>query len=163
MAGLFTAYFESEHQVLGQLLKKCRPPSGDVDVVAFDVFRRRLLQRIAAEERVLFPALVAKLGRRPLYRSALAKDHAGLVAICAPTPHREWVDGLWEQLDFHHAIEMADAGFCAQCDEFLGEEGDAVLAEAAALPQIDVPPFEEDQGVRRRIAELLVATGIESK
>lgn len=158
MAGPFTAYFEAEHEELGRLLQQSLRKKGDVDLTWFDAFRRRLLQRIAVEERVLFPALEARLGRRLLYRSGLTKDHRGLVAICAPTPHAEWVDGLWEQLEFHHAIEMGAEGFCVQCDDVLADQAALVLARAATLPTVIVAPFEEGHGVRDRIAELLAQT-----
>jgi|APLak6261679142_1056127.scaffolds.fasta_scaffold00124_16 hypothetical protein len=160
MAGPFTAYFESEHRRLGRLLKRALPATGDVATDRFDEFRRALLQRIAVEERVLFPALEKKLGRQPLYRRALARDHGGLVAICAPTPHREWVDGLWEQLEYHHAIELGDEGFCAQCDDALGRSATTVLRRAAGLPTIEVPAYGDGLILRQRIAELLVATGV---
>lgn len=157
MAGPFTAYFEAEHEELGRLLRRSLPRTGEVDLTYFDAFRRRLLQRIAVEERVLFPALEAR-GARLLYRPGLARDHRGLVAICAPTPHREWVDGLWEQLEFHHAVEMGAEGFCVQCDEFLSPDAAVVLARAATLPTVIVAPFEEGHRVRDRIAELLEQT-----
>lgn len=158
MAGPFTAYFEAEHDELGRLLRKSLAPRRDVDPTWFDAFRRRLLQRIAVEERVLFPTLERRVGRSLLYRPGLTKDHRGLVAICAPTPHREWVDGLWEQLEFHHAIEMGAEGFCVQCDVVFADQAALVLARAATLPSVIVAPFEEGHGVRDRIAELLAQT-----
>ena len=40
-----------------------------------EAFRRRLLRRVAIEEQIFLPALVAKLGHAPLYRGALTHDH----------------------------------------------------------------------------------------
>lgn len=162
MGGPFTAWFEAEHVALGAQLRSCVSPGGAVDLVRFDAFRQRLLQRIAVEEKVLFPALIARLHGVPLYRRAVTKDHGGLVSLCAPHPSREWIEGLWEQLTAHHRVEMTEGGFCAQCDEALGTEAPALFARARALPVVVLPATGPGHTVRQRITELLVATGLSS-
>ncbi len=154
--GVFTEYFATEHRALQELLDASLQ-GGTLDPVRVDMFRRRLLQRIAVEEQVLLPALVAKLGRAPLYREALTHDHAGLVALCAPTPQQDWVDGLWEQVEAHHRVEMAEDGFCAQCDAFLGADAEVLLRRAAEVKPVELPSGDT---VRARIIELLERTGM---
>jgi hypothetical protein len=153
LMGVFSEYCEAEHRVLDRLLHS-------TDAEGLDAFRRRLLRRVAIEEQIFLPALVAKLGHPPLYRGALTHDHAGLVALCAPTPQQgEWVEALWEQIQLHHSIEMADEGFCAQCDALLTADAATLLARADAMPEIELPP---DGEVRARIQELLARVGLPS-
>lgn len=160
MAGPFTAYFESEHRRAMRLLARCRSTGGELLLERFDEFRRTLLQRIAVEEKVFFPALVERLGHVPRYRRALTRDHADLVALCAPTPQKEWVDGLGEQLEYHHAVELGPEGFCLECDGLLGEQASAVIRRAAALEPVDVPPYTDGPALRGCISRLLVSVGV---
>lgn len=160
MAGPFTAYFETEHRRAMRLLARCRSTDGLVLRERFDEFRRALLQRIAVEEKVIFPALTNALGRTPPYRRALTRDHADLVALVAPTPQREWVDGLGEKLEYHHAVELGPEGFCWDCDGLLGRTSSTVLRAAATLEPVDVPPFADGKALHECISRLLVSVGV---
>ncbi|MFZ5441963.1 MAG: hemerythrin domain-containing protein [Myxococcota bacterium] len=160
MRGPFSSWFDAEHRALGKLIRKSLPEEGGVDIEAFDAFRRKLVQHIAAQEKVFFPALISHMGHEPLYRGALSKDHGGLVSACVVTPSREWVEELWRLLEVHHTVERGDDGFARQCDHYLSHEATELLARAEALPVIPMPPFETGPGLRKRIAELLVATGL---
>ena len=160
MRGPFSSWFDAEHRALGKLIRKSLPDEGGVDIEAFDAFRRKLVQHIAVQERVFFPALISRMGHEPLYRGALTKDHGGLVSACVPTPGREWVQELWNLLEVHHTVERADDGFARHCDHHLGHEAKELFEKADALPPIELPPFETGPGLRRRIAELLVAAGL---
>lgn len=161
MPGLITAHFAATHLELDAALRACLRQPGEVDVARFDVFRHLLLRHIAQEERVLFPALIRKLGHPPLFRNALRKDHAGLASLCVPLPDREWVDNLGELFEHHSAIEEAPGGFYALCDEVLAEEAGALLALADALPPLKLAPFNAGPWVRSLLVDVLQVTGIE--
>lgn len=161
MPGLISAHFARTHLELEAALRACLRQPGKVDVARFDVFRHLLLRHIAQEEKVLFPALIAKLGRPPLFRNALRKDHAGLAALCVPLPDREWVDNLGELFEHHCAIEEGPGGFYELCDEALTEEAGAVLAAADALAPLKLAPFNAGPWVRTLLVDVLKITGIE--
>jgi hypothetical protein len=162
MSAAISAHFAATHQQLDVALRACLGEPGQVDVKAFDDFRHRLLRHIAQEEKVLFPALIKKLGNPPLFRNALRKDHAGLAALCVPLPEREWVENLSELFEHHSAIEEAAGGFYALCDEVLGADAAEVIAAAEALPPLVLAPFNRGPWVRALLGEVLRATGIEA-
>ena len=162
MSGLISTHFAATHQQLDAALRACLREPDAVDVKGFDDFRHLLLRHIAQEEKVLFPALIAKLGHPPLFRNALRKDHAGLAALCVPQPEREWVENLGELFAHHSAIEEAAGGFYELCDAVLGAEAKKVIATCEALPALRLAPFNRGPWVRALLGEVLRATGIES-
>lgn len=161
MPGLISAHFAQTHLQLDAALRGCLLEPGKVEVARFDVFRRLLLRHIAQEEKVLFPALIRKLGHPPLFRNALRKDHAGLASLCVPMPDREWVENLGELFQHHASIEEGPGGLYELCDEVLADEAAEVLAAAEALPQLKLAPFNAGPWVRTLLAEVLKATGID--
>lgn len=161
MPGPLSSHFVGTHALLDQALRDCLCRPGQVDVPAFDRFRRLLLRHIAQEERVLMPALTKKLGGPPLFRNALRKDHAGFAALCVPLPEREWVENLGELFAHHAALEEGPGGLYERCDEVLRDEAARVIAAADALPPIELAPFNGGPWVRELLAEVLRATGID--
>jgi hypothetical protein len=158
MPGSFADYFEDEHQVTLVLVARCCPPGGGVDVRAFEQFRQRLLQHIAREERVVLPALEAKLGHTPRWRRLLTQDHVALVKLCVVRPDRDWVEGLSGLLEFHRGQELKAHGLIAACDALLPRE---VLSRALALPPVQVPTLASDgRDVPLRLDRALRATGL---
>ncbi len=159
MTGVIAAHFigtrEQLQKALGATLR-----AGKVDVGAFDLFRRRLLQQIAEEERVILPALTQCLGGPPLYRAALRHDHAGLATLCAPLPERESVENLRELFAQHSAVEEAAGGLYEMADQLLGARAATVLAGARALPQVKLTPFNGGPWVRELLSEVLRAAGL---
>lgn len=144
--------------MLSGAFEKClRSPV--VDVAQFDVFRRLLLHRIAAEERILFPALLQKLGHPPLARDALRKDHAGLAALCVPLPDREWIEHLGSQLESHVGVEE---GLYEWSDEVLRGEAGPLIAALQALPPLKLTPFHAGRWGRQLLTDALSATGLEA-
>lgn len=158
MPGSFANYFEMEHHATMALLAHCCPAGGGVDTRAFEVFRHRLLQHIAREERVVLPAVEAKLGHAPRWRRVLTQDHLSLVRLCVVAPDREWVDGLSELLEFHRAQELKPRGLIATCEAALPRE---VLTQALSLPPVQVPSLASDgRDVPLRLDRALRATGL---
>jgi hypothetical protein len=123
------------------------------------VFRRQLLHRIAAEERILFPSLIRKLGHPPLFREAIRKDHAGLAALCVTLPDREWIESLGSQLEQHVGVED---GLYELSDEALQQEARGVVAQLRALPPLKVAPFHAGRWGRELMTDVLAATGLET-
>jgi hypothetical protein len=160
MRGPISAAFVSEHRALARLLARSLLPTGEVDVKRFDTFRRRLLRHIAAEEKVLLPALERKLGRPPLCRDSLRREHAGLAAMCVLTPDGAWLVELQGLLAHHHRVEESRDGFFALCDAHLADEAPALRKACAALPPLTLASLQPGRGVRQQLAEVLQETGL---
>jgi len=159
MTGPIAAHFIENRQQLQKTLTSSLRPAR-VDVGAFDLFRRQLLQHIAEEERVLLPALTQGLGWPPLNREALRNDHASLATLCATRPERESVENLRDLFLQHAAVEEAAGGLYEMADQVLGPQGGAVLARARALPQIKLTPFDGSRWARELLGEVLRAAGL---
>ena len=156
MPGPIAAHFAEGERLLETTFEKCLR-SRSIDVARFDVFRRLLLHRIAAEERILFPALISKLGHPPLFREAIRKDHAGLAALCVPLPDRVWSEMLGSQLEQHAGVED---GLYEMSDEVLHQEAHGVVALLRALPPLKVAPFHAGRWGRELMTDVLTATGL---
>lgn len=158
MRGPIAAYFAEGERSLEKAFENClRPPH--LDVAQFDLFRRQLLQRIAAEERILFPALLRKLGQPPLSREAIRRDHAGLASLCVTVPDREWIESLGSQLEAHVGVEE---GIYELSDEVLKSEAKTVVAALVALPPLKVAPFHAGRWGRELLTDVLAAIGLEA-
>jgi len=159
MASGVTRLLAAEHADSQARLRVCVRPDGSVDLKHFDAFRHALLRHIAIEEKVLMPALTRAVGRSPLFQNGLRKDHAGVAALCVPTPTREWLEDLRELLEHHQRVEEATGGFYALVDEHLG--GDPALLDAvASYPQLTLPDFVRGPKVRELLQQVLALTGI---
>lgn len=159
MPSRVTRLLAAEHAESQAKLRACVGPDGTVDLKRFDEFRHALLRHIAIEEKVLMPALTKALGKPPLFQNGLRKDHAGVAALCVPTPTREWVEDLRELLEHHQRVEEATGGFYALVDHHLG--GDPLLLdEVASFPALTLPDFVRGPKVRELLQEVLALTGI---
>lgn len=159
MASPVTHLLTAEHAESQARLAACHLKDGAVDLKRFDEFRHSLLRHIAIEEKVLMPALTKALGKPPLFQNGLRKDHAGIAALCVPTPTREWLEDLRDLLEHHQRVEEAPGGFYAQLDQHVG--GDPHLHEAvASFPRLKLPDFERGPKVRALLEEVLSQTGI---
>jgi hypothetical protein len=149
----------AEHADSQAKLAACHRGNGEVDLKRFDEFRHVLLRHIAIEEKVLMPALAKALGKPPLFQNGLRKDHAGIAALCVPTPTREWLEDLRDLLEHHQRVEEAPGSFYALLDEHVG--GDPHLHEAvASFPPLKLPDFERGPRVRALLEEVMSQTGI---
>jgi hypothetical protein len=107
MASPVTRLLAAEHAESRAKLMACHLCNGEVDLRRFDDFRQALPRHIAIEEKVLMPALTKVLGKAPLFQNGLRMDHAGIAALCIPTPTSEWLDDLKELLEHHQRVEEA--------------------------------------------------------
>lgn len=159
MASGVTRLLAAEHADSQAMLRACLAPDGAVDLKRFDAFRHALLRHIAIEEKVLMPALTRALGRSPLFQNGLRKDHAGVAALCVPTPTREWLEDLRELLEHHQRVEEAPGGFYALVDQHLGGDPE-LLAAVSGFPQLTLPDFVRGPKVRELLQQVLALTGI---
>ncbi|MFW6052067.1 MAG: hemerythrin domain-containing protein [Myxococcota bacterium] len=124
---------------LEALLDRATRDSGTVDEEAYEAFRRGLLQHIAMEEKVLFPALRPDDGPLPDDLARLRKDH-GYIAhqlVIRPTP--DLVADLRAVLDRHNALEEGDRGVYARADAL--PNAPDLVAQMKAWPTVKVAPY----------------------
>ena len=135
-----------------------------VDRQSYDLFRGALLQHIAIEERVLMPALSARLGAafEPTRRK-LQQDHEGILALLVPTPNEIWLEDLHEILLHHFAVEESPGHLHALCALHLAEDDRLLRLAAARLPPIPLEPFEDGARVSQVLARMKAAVGIPAR
>jgi hypothetical protein len=160
VTGPISSYFAESNRLLQSELAESMNSNRAVDVSKFDAFRHRLLRQVSIEEKILMPALVQKLGLVPEFRSGLRKDHAGIAALCVPTPCKEWVENLRDLFSFHCRIEAAPDGFFSQCDVTFGDEAAMIVELVKKVPALKLAPFNEGPRVRILLARLLEDAGI---
>lgn len=132
---------EQEHLRLTSQLEACHGPLGVTHPEAFEAFRRALVRHIAIEEKVLAPALRARLGAAvDGALKDLKQDHMALVTLVVPEPCDEWFEDLREFLVHHFAVEEAEGGLHALALAHLAD-AQAELAEAVRLlPAVRLDP-----------------------
>lgn len=130
----------------------------DDDGAQFDRFRRRALQRVAIEERVLIPELAAAIAHVPA-RRLIHQAHLELVTVCVPAPHAEWLEELPRRLSWLATLKT-DVGYYAALDLHLST---AALERGRSLPSLKLPPLARDRHqVAPRLAQLRRETGLVS-
>ena len=159
MTGPFIARLEAQHRQLTQALSRSMK-GGGIDLARFEVFRLLLLRCIAEQERFFLPALVHRRAISQTQRRAMHRDHEDLIALCAPVPQADWLEGLGELLEFHLAVESSAGGFAALCDEHLWSSAEALFARADALPEFALPALVEGPRVRPAIVAMLLMVGV---
>lgn len=152
MASPVTRLLAAEHAESRAKLMACHLCNGEVDLRRFDDFRQALPRHIAIEEKVLMPALTKVPGKAPLFQNGLQMDHAGIAALCIPTPTSKWLDDLKELLEHHQRVEEAPESFHALVAGRLH-----ILEAVSTFPQLELPGF-----VRARLENVLALTGITS-
>ena len=137
-------YFGHDHQRLGMLLAAAMDSSTGYDEQAFEIFRRALVRHVAIEERVLAPALEARLGDGfAAARRKLRQDHRALVTLVIPRPCREWLEDLRELLAHHFEVEEREGGLHELAERFLTPDAPKLIAAARGLPEVELgPPCE---------------------
>ncbi len=148
----------AERQTLLAVLHRCVTAAGEVDLIAFDEFRHRLVWLIAVEQRILVPALVARLG--PLkFQKGMQRDHADLIALCVATPNVEWVGNLAELLGNHLELEECGGGLLELVARHL-EDQPGVVEAVDRLAGPKLPRFEGGAAVRGQLRAVLEEVGL---
>ena len=146
--GPLYAFLQQDHAELEELLRRS-DAAPDIDLQAYDAFRRGLLRHIAMEEKVLLPEARRLRGGEPLaVATQLRADHAAIAALLVPTPTHEIIATLRTVLIEHNPLEEDPGGLYQLCEELAGAELGALLERVKAVPQ--VPAAKHFDGPRAR-------------
>lgn len=143
--GAIAQFLEQDHDRLDTLLTKVRA-NGELDLKAFEEFRRGLLRHVGMEELILIPAARRLSGAVVSLARRTRRDHAALTSLLIPNPTAKVVSALNAVLVPHNLMEEEAGGLYAQCEEALGAESAEVRAELRAAP--DIPPAAHVDGPR---------------
>ena len=159
--GRLTGEFRDAFARLDALYRVAVAPGRPLELGAFDGFRRALVQQLAVEERVLMPALAAKLdpGFEPMRRE-LKSRHRGILALLVPTPCDDWAADLRELLDHHVAHAFAPGGLYPLLDEHLAADAELVRSQVNGLPRVKLAPFQDGPEVGALLEALLANVGV---
>jgi hypothetical protein len=137
--GPLLRFLVADHVRLDQLLRRSIAPTGALDRTHFAEFQRGLLQHIAMEEKILFPAAARARGGQPLPIAArLRLDHGALAALLVPTPTARIVAAISSILERHNRLEEGPDGIYTACDLLLGEEAWRLLAQLRSAAEVRV-------------------------
>lgn len=131
--GDISAFLAADHDRLDALLQRA-----DVDLAAYEAFRRGLLRHVGMEEMILLPAVKRLSGKPAALARKIRLDHGALTGLLIPHPTPAILAALRAILVPHNVLEEEDGGLYAACEAALGGEAGAVLAQLQAAP--DIPP-----------------------
>ncbi len=155
MPGPISRYLAADHDRLDALLARATAGPEGIDDEAYTAFRAGLLRHIGLEEKILLTAAKERRGGEPLdVARRLREDHGKLAALLVRTPTREIVAQIRGILGPHNALEEAEDGVYAVCDELLADEAEALVDRMRAVeppplaPYYDGPKWTEMQRER---------------
>jgi len=154
-----TDVLQHEHGELLAQLDRCLSPTGELNLRAYEEFRRRQLRHVAIEEKVLLPALARRKKLSAAFQNALHKDHEAIVVLCVTAPNPDFVRDLKELIAWHQKVEEEPNGFYDLFDRHVGD--DPQVSEALAhLPPISPPPFASGEEVAQVLRQVLRELGL---
>lgn len=158
-AGALRRMLSDDHARLDALLTRAVADPARFDEAAFAEFRRGLLRHIAIEEKVLLPdARRRREGVALEYAARLRVDHGALASLLVPTPDAALVGEIRSILREHDPIEEGPGGLYETCEALAGDELDALIARARAVPEVPAARHFDGQGVHRLAATALEAS-----
>lgn len=134
-------YLGSDHERLDALLAQALRDPERIDEAAYEAFRRGLLQHIAMEEKVLFPAVRAADGQASADVQRLHKDHGYIAHQLAIRPDRALAIDLQSVLERHNALEEGPAGVYARADALGEDEARTLVERMRAWPPVKVARY----------------------
>lgn len=141
MTPSITELLVSDHRRIGTLLARAR----EGERAAYDELRGALLRHIGIEEKILLPALRARLGESPGVARQLRLDHSAIVAMLVPPPSPELLARLSSLLEQHDVLEEGDGGLYRQADDVLAGEPDIVERMRLAPTPPLAPHFDGER------------------
>ena len=123
--------------------------------LAYDEFRRLLLRHIAIEEKVLFREVRQRVGTLNALELQLRRDHAALGGLMVLPPSPSVIVRVRGLLAEHNPLEESAGGFYGSIASLVGEEADALLADAQAVPPAKVAAYFESPRVNQWIDSLV--------
>lgn len=159
MPNILYQYLAEDHDRIDSLLKHAtiKNPQGEMDISAYEEFRRALLRHISFEEKIAFPALSGQLGDaiKPVL-SKLHLDHSAIVELLVPTPTASVVATISSILAVHNTFEEKSDGIYDLLGT-LGEGAYRTLLErfrsAPEVPTLPTKPLSQVIGAVRRSVE----------
>jgi hypothetical protein len=135
-----------DHVRLSRLLERA-DRQAELDVDAFEEFRRGLLRHIGMEEKVLLPA--ARKHRPVEIAAALRKDHGVIAKLLVPSPTHALCEELREVLGRHNGLEEGEGGLYALCDVALFGEIEEILQRLRNYPEVPAAKHYDGPLLRR--------------
>jgi hypothetical protein len=160
MRGHLYDYFSGDHKRLEALLREAVKPSGEIDEVLYEQFRKGLLRHISMEERVLFPAGKELRGGDPLPDAAkLRSDHGALVALLVPPPSPQIIAALLGILSRHNHLEECPGGCYDLCQRLAGKNVEGLMEKVKAVPEVPTTPHNPKPEVLEATRRALARAG----
>jgi hypothetical protein len=158
--GPVARYLIDDHERLGALLQRAVERAPEIDMAAYDAFRRGLLRHIGMEEKVLLPSAQRARGGVPLpAASRLRLDHGAIAALLVPVPNTAIVAALRGILAGHDGLEEGPGGVYEACEQLAGSASAALAAELQAFPDVPVSAPVEFSRVAAATCRALVRAG----
>jgi len=160
MPGPLYRMLAEDHARLDGLLHEAMTEAGLINRAAYAEFRAGLLRHISMEEKILLPAVQRLRGGEPLAKAAkLRLDHGALAALLVPTPTPAIIAALRSILGAHNVIEEGPGGVYECCEQLVGAEADALLAQLQESPAVPVAPYSDGSHVMDTVRRALVRAG----
>jgi len=150
-----TDYLLEDHRAIEALLARAR--GGTFDLEAFTEMRKRLLRHIGVEEKVLFPAVLARDPGALPDAKQLKIEHAALGSLLVPTPDLALATEIATILAVHDEREETPGGVYERCERALGETSFELAVRARAVPPVRASAYLDRPGLRRTASEALAA------
>lgn len=156
------SFLERDHARLDQLLARAGRDPDNIDMEAFDEFRRGLLKHIGMEEKILLPAIQRLLGGEPLAIAArLRLDHGAIAALLVPTPRGAVLRTLKAVLAIHNRVEEGPDGVYAECDRIAGADLEALVGRLRAAPEVPAAAHVGGPSVESSVRRSLARAGFD--
>jgi hypothetical protein len=160
MAGPIYRFLAEDHARLDGLLLGSVTEAGTINRAAYGEFRAGLLKHIGMEEKILLPAAQRVRGGEPVAAAAkLRLDHSALAALLVPTPTPAIIAALRAVLKAHNPLEEGPGGVYECCERLAGDEGEALLAQLRAAPDVPVAPHADGPFVMDTVRRTLARAG----
>jgi hypothetical protein len=160
MPGPLYRFLATDHARLDGLLQRAITETGRVNRAAYAEFRAGLLTHISLEEKILLPAAQRLRGGAPLALAAkLRLDHGALAALLVPTPTPTIVAALRAILVTHNLVEEGPGGVYECCEQLVGTEAEALLAQLQSAPEVPVAPHSDGPHVMDVVRRALIRAG----
>jgi hypothetical protein len=164
MPGSLYEYLSNDHDRLDALLERAIASPGALDEEAYAEFRKGLLRHISMEEKIVFPAMVKRLGKKiASLIDRLHVDHGVIVSLMAPPPSPSVVMTVQSILQAHNRIEEQVDGLYRLLEEAVGPEAEQLLTQLNSAPPVAVLPHNTKPEVLAAAKSAVERAGYEFK
>ncbi len=162
--GPIATYLLEDHRRLEALFRTAFANPVLVDHDSYDRFRAGLLRHIGMEEKILLPAIQRWRGGSPWsMASKLRLDHGAIASLLMPSPTSAVIATLRAILEQHNGLEEGPEGLYAASDELARDEGEQILAQLRAAPDVTVMPHSDAEAVINAVRRAVEKAGYQFK